>query len=435
MNSFEPDTVDIVRIPSIRGQLRWWWRSLYQDWQEDSSGAVADRIFAEEARLWGGVGLPGEGGADAPESPGRRSRVGLSVKVLSPGEVVPAGVHELGNDGRPKALPRWTIGRRLGYALFPLQIRQNERQGNRALQTRSCRTELRFRLNLTVPGTAPGMGPDAAEIVQVLASLWAWIFFGGIGARTRRGFGTLEPAEAPVLESFTGFDDTVWKRLFQAPAENKLFDWLKDFERAAAPRGRVWPPQVLTGGLCRSPQDAHGEVVDRLRCFRQERGTGREPGGDRPGRSYWPEPNLLRTLAPPGGPFTHEPPADMARQVEEGEVGAPRAAFGLPIQVQFKDHGDQRANATLQPPGAGRWPSPLLLRPLRSASGRYWPVVVILPFRPPAQVEVKYGEHHKPIVPVARSAGSRDPIARLLSSNGGNALQAFTAWLKGNGYA
>lgn len=441
VESFKPDDVDFVRTPSIRGQLRWWWRSLYHAWDESSDSAVADRIFSEEARLWGGVGLPGEG-ADERESPGCRSRVGLTVGNVSPGEVVPAGVHERGDDGRPKAFPRWDIGRRLGYALFPLQISREDRRGRHgALPTRSCRTQLKFRLDLAVAGTNPEVGPDAAEITQVLASLWAWIFFGGLGARTRRGFGALELTEAPVIEKLVGLDEAVWQSLFKAPADNRLLDWLKDFERVASPRGRAWPIEILTGTMCHSASEAHGEVVDCMRRFRQGRGIGRDEGSSRPGRSHWPEPNLLRTLAPPGEPFLHKPPPDMADLVEAGEVGAPRAAFGLPIQVQFKleDREDQRANASLLPLEAGRWPSPLLFRPLRSANGKYWPVVVILPFSPPLQVKLRYGRDDRPgeapiIVPVARHAGSRDPIAHLLSSHQGNALQAFFTWLKGNGY-
>lgn len=304
------------------------------------------------------------------------------------------------------------------------------------MPTRDCRTQLRFRLDLVLAGASPGAGPDLTEIVQVLASVWAWIFFGGLGARTRRGFGALELSEPPVLNQFQGLDTAIWNGLFAGPSENRPLDWLQAFQRAASPRGGAWPFEILVGGPVDSASQAHGEIIDRMRYFRQEPGFARESGNPRPGQSRWPEPHLLRTLAPPGGPFAHKPPAGMAERVAAGEVGAPRAAFGLPIQVKFKDQGDQRADATLLPPGAGRWPSPLLLRPLRCASGKYRPAAVILPFLPPEKVEVKYGNHAQtsPEASVLKHAGARDPIARLLTTHHGNALQAFAAWLEGSSY-
>jgi CRISPR-associated protein Cmr1 len=64
----EPDTVDIVRVPGIRGQLRFWWRTL---------GSEPDpaTLFANEMRVWGGV----SGGADGVAV---ASRVRVSVECI-----------------------------------------------------------------------------------------------------------------------------------------------------------------------------------------------------------------------------------------------------------------------------------------------------------------------------------------------------------------
>jgi len=440
VQSFEPDQVDVVRVPAIRGHLRWWWRGLYQSWGDDADRTVADALFAREAELWGGVGVPGHTREGAKESPGLRSRVRITVDLLALGQVKPAGSHKWNDRGNLKAVPDWQIGSKLGYALFPLQRPQRERQKHeeddpartRELPTREIREGLQFRLRVAVPGAQPGSAPEKVEVAQVLAAVWAWIFFGGLGARTRRGFGALELSKAPEIAELPSIDHARWSRLFQAPQERDIPRWLEELEALASPAGRLWPFQLLLGKPMREAARAHQEMVGHLKDFRQAPGFARDPGSPRPGQSRWPEPHLLRTLAPPGRPFDHSPSPDAAAAVRDGEVGAPRAAFGLPILVQFKDHGDQRANATLSPLNAQRWPSPLLLRPLRLANGQYASLTVRLPLRPPATVSVIFdagaGNDDKTCA-VAKSAGARVDIARFLKAARGDALQAFEDWL------
>lgn len=44
----EPDRLEPVRGASVRGQLRWWWRSLYAPRDADPG-----EILKRESRLWG----------------------------------------------------------------------------------------------------------------------------------------------------------------------------------------------------------------------------------------------------------------------------------------------------------------------------------------------------------------------------------------------
>jgi len=429
VETLEPDEVDVVRVPGIRGQLRWWWRTLYQ-----KAGEKADALFRREAELWGGVGVTG----DDDESRALRGRVRLRVDVEDAGRVAPAGTHEPKNDGKLQAMPTWNVGQGLGYALFPLQRSQEERnhhRGSSPLPTRSVRTGLRFRLTAEVVGPEPGTTPRPGEVAQLLATIWAWVHLGGLGARTRRGFGALM-AEKVELGQLEGDRGSRWRALFDYPGREGIERWLTELGRLSRPTGeRVAPLVVMVGRARPNHESAHSELIQRLFEFRQGKNVGRDRGGQQPGQSRWPEPHLLRLLRDPEGgwneKYDHAPPEEV--QEIGNELGAPRAAFGLPILVQFKDRQDLRANATLLPPDGDRWSSPLLLRPLVRRDGRCEPLAVILGGPKPTQVRVDFEklDGTPPVRTVASAAGSRPPIEAALLGASGDALEAFARWLSG----
>jgi CRISPR-associated protein Cmr1 len=47
------DEVDGIRVPGIRGQLRFWWRALFAG----AASSIAD-LFTRESALWGGIDAP-----------------------------------------------------------------------------------------------------------------------------------------------------------------------------------------------------------------------------------------------------------------------------------------------------------------------------------------------------------------------------------------
>ncbi|MCI5144231.1 MAG: type III-B CRISPR module RAMP protein Cmr1, partial [Candidatus Electrothrix sp. AR3] len=53
----EPDTKMPVRTSAIRGQLRYWWRFLAKQENEDWS---KKKLFEEERKIWGGMAEPGK---------------------------------------------------------------------------------------------------------------------------------------------------------------------------------------------------------------------------------------------------------------------------------------------------------------------------------------------------------------------------------------
>lgn len=449
----EPDRTDLVRLPAVRGALRSWWRRLYGPGPNPPDGEV-EKLFRREACLWGAVGVTDEENeSKVVTRPGaRRSRVELRIEILDPGRLLPAGYHEVTQRGL-RAVPRWSIGSRLGYALFPLQRTREERNAHRgggALPTRSVRENLRFRLRLSVRGEERVQAPSAEDMRQVLASLWAWVHLSGLGARTRRGFGALRIVGSPAFSGLTDRDRESWLRAFHPPRADELPAWLEhffDLSKAAEPG--LGSARFLTGRAAAKPGAAHEELLDLLQTFRQGEGMGRDPGRGRPGRSRWPEGDLLRVRADREGwtPYEHPPTPEVRQAVAADEVGVPRAAFGLPLLVRFKDRMDGNADATFYPAGTGngrngadpstskpqRWASPLLLRPLALSDGRFAPLAVVLPDRPPEKLRLEFAAR-KPEeqIPWKRPGGARPPIADYLGRQRGegDGVEAFALWLE-----
>src|SRR5205085_1302593 len=67
------------------------------------------------------------------------------------------------------------------YAAFPLQHSEEELR-QMMPPSKKVRDNVNFRLTISFPSNRKD---------DVAAALWAWETFGGIGARTRRGFGAL----------------------------------------------------------------------------------------------------------------------------------------------------------------------------------------------------------------------------------------------------
>jgi len=318
-----------VRVSAIRGQLRFWWRLLAMHKYKLS----AQNARQEEFALWGGL-------AERPQA----SRVWLRVEDVSEPEVEAWAEFTKNNRGEWKALPDpkgWA--RDAAYALFP---GQGKKPGSADAKDPAALVKpgLTWTLNLAfrwLAGDPDGTERKTAE-ARVLEALRWWASFGGVGARTRRGLGA------------------VWIRDL-APVDEK------EAELAGC---RL----VLAGSGDPDAGKSWQTAIKKLRDFRQAPGFGRNPGSDdprRPGRSRWPEPDAIRRLTG----------MHASRHAPEHRAGDlfPRAAFGMPIIFQFKDEkaGDP-ASFTLNPAGAERMASPLILRPYQLAS-RWYPGALLLP--------------------------------------------------------
>lgn len=368
-----------VRASAIRGQLRFWWRLLARHKYKLS----AEDVHQQEIRLWGGLG-------DTPSA----SRVWLRVE---PGNkpVLEAWAEFSKNDrGTWKTLPdakEWAKGAE--YALFP---GQGKRPGNTDSKDPSTliKPGLTWTLNVGFQWLKDDPEGEArlASEARVLEALRWWASFGGLGARTRRGLGAVHVTN---LEPVT-----------------------------AAEALEAGCQLVTAGGGSADASQCWRTGVGKLRDFRQKPGFARNPVSTesrRPGRSHWPEPDALRRLT---GTFVQQhAPVHPAGNV------FPRAAFGLPIIFHFRDIGEP--NFTLNPVGAERMASPLILRPA-FLNGKWYAAALRLPgehldrlaLEMPNRGQMPAGTWWKPEL-----AHTVEPLAR--GKHGGDVLSAFLEYFAG----
>ncbi len=308
---YEADPITTVRAAEIKGLLRYWWRAI----RGGTSNGDLDKMREREAEIWGWSG-------DAKKGLGQ-SAVQLEVEVISPGiEVSNVKTHK-----GLVSIAHWSSP--YSYVAFPLQ-KTNYKVWRGT----------RFRLRIRYPKHL-----KSNLQLEIEAALWAWETFGGVGARTRRGFGALKRID----------DNATY------PEQNQVESWV---------RGKLlqghWPdgiphlepqmPLAITG----FSEDAFQVWQRLIRClknFRQARHQGRQP--NRPGRSQWPEPDEIRRLA--GRWFKYHKPVHPVRKF-------PRGQMGLPIVFHFKDKGEP-PDTILQGAHHDRWASRLILKPLPCRDG------------------------------------------------------------------
>ena len=331
----QPDPVTPVRVPSIRGQLRFWWRATHAD-------LSLSELRRREELIFGGVHgdkpTPSAVAVTVTKQPSRPRRLEVFVR---------GNAFELVH----KSLTA------LAYGAFPLRGSAPERAHDALfIYEAPFEISLRFR---------PVAGLQVED--EVRRALWAWLHFGGLGGRTRRGFGALE------LVSARGWELPSIEAGWPTERRRDEVEW-PVLPRSAGEVGRA--PRKLANG-----RDAQERLLDLLRRMRQG-DLGRKPNQPRPGRSYWPEPDALRkvhgiTSGRHSTPI-HSPRIDKF----------PRAAFGTPIIFQFKTEPGEREplDTTLVPTARvegkvtplHRLASSLVLRPHAVGDGAYEAMAVRL---------------------------------------------------------
>lgn len=418
----EPDPTFPIRGTSIRGQLQFWWRATVGAQYETLA-----ELRTAQSEIWGSTEWVSrvqvlvekvEACVPAPCAKIRPNYKGKNQVFWEP----PFQFHK---DPRDDSLP---------YALFPFQGKPADQKGPQ-VDPACCITKLNFQLIIRCP----------IELwPQVEPAVWAWVNFGGIGARTRRGCGaifcnSLAPNDATDLA-------TMWKKHMPA-----MF-----------PK-REWPTvanAILSGQPVSDPIEAWDQVIGKLWFFRQGNDFARDPGNP-PSRSRFPEPDTIRRITD-SWKSGHEP-----RDEKSIPNGFPRAEFGLPIVFHFKD-GKKEATDTrqlepydtvLQPFFAGedstghkldsegfpigktkdRMASPLILKSLRLAKGQAIPLILQLSTELPQRVELQNNKTHKCLtrrrdVPIRHPefASGSSPINGR--SPEGSALEAFLKYTKQNGF-
>ena len=320
-----PDAITPVRGATVRGHLRHWWRILYGV----SSTSIAE-MRARETALWGAASTPGN----------------VSIHLEHPRfslqevEVFDSKPNSASTAWNARAKPDMEA---VAYGAFPLQ-----HSGNRPVQTDNgtlTRVGGDIRLSLT-------FGGGEADRTALANTVDAWLAFGGLGGRTRRGFGAVSHQAGVDAEAlFLRLQRELPEPLLQLPA--------------------------FKGGTAKF-SDAQGDAMSalkyglkRLKDFRQGPGLGRNPGQqqNKPGRSRWPEPDTIRRITNEADSPNHNPTHPVR--------GFPRAVFGMPIIFHFQSKRDP-GDTMLVPDGADRLASPLRLSVYRDLGGKYRATALVL---------------------------------------------------------
>jgi CRISPR-associated protein Cmr1 len=394
------DDVDVIRGPSVRGHLRFWWRALYAAQCES-----AQELHGRESTLWGRAATDDEG----------RSAVEIRVDVERVGGIDRSEIRLYPGQGQ-QATPG-------AYALWP--ARAETRTNTPVAPRRQPGTQ--FQLSLKVTATAEA---------EVKNALRAWILFGGFGGRTRRGLGSikvLDDASAwlPSAATGDGLKKLFGVDIFAAPTKTPDdVPWLG----GAA---------IHVGRADRNAQIAWTTALDWLKEFRQgtsgqQGNRAREPGTgkaqpQRPSISNWPEADKIRHLK---RKTSAHPPRHNAT------VAWPRAGFGLPIIGQFQktDRSNNR-NAYDEPgPFELRWragnvehdrlASPLIVKALPLADGTFAPCALWLNRAHPTNGEVILRGTNNSQAPFDRLVANGDTARVVALANKQSLRDAFLDWLR-----
>jgi CRISPR-associated protein Cmr1 len=395
-----PDETLPIRGTSIRGHLQFWWRATW------GARFASDKdLFTCHAEIWGTTDRP--------------SPIEISVHDVTASQVLPCAGYEWNPNAR-HGQGGWRLtwkppfaGSLLSYALFSFQGKQPasrhavaEEEPRKFIETASFVLRLRY--------------PEALR-QDVETAVWAWVNFGGLGARTRRGCGALLCQELAPRD----FGD--------------LQRWFRGGSVNGEENARYWPTMptsMLVGSGLETPVDAWKKIIALLQSFRQGEGVARNRGtqSGRPGRSRYPEPETIRRV-------TGQRPTQHPRLPHIPDDAFPRAEFGLPIVFHFQGQAEP-PDTVLYPLSAPegnareRMASPLILKPLAVANGKAVPLILRLNTPPLTGVVLKQGSNsldlpETTVVRASRLAAYPDsPIARSAS---GSAVEAFLVHARNSG--
>ncbi len=400
----QPRVVDteggqIIRPSAIRGHLRFWWRAC-----NAARFVSLEAMHREERLLWGSATKKDED--EAQEATWGPGLIGIDVVQGHHGT-------ELYSHQTPQVgmRSRWEW-RRQGsdqqernapdYVLFPFtaeEERDPQSPGNFRVKKEPDvgRFDVTFNLRLTVGHHAGkplvanqpegDLYPDVAACEEAAAqALWAWIAFGGVGSRTRRGCGSL------YCTGDVSDDILLSASLFQPPANrDALIQWLRqriDGEQIDGlryvPAGTNTHPFAMLAG-CRirlggdssiQAMPAWNRAINPFKDFLQKPDLARNPpapGGSRPGESWWPEVSSARRVLNQIDPFHENAPVGV-----ETRNGFPKADLGLPRLIKVLPNHTNGTPLQGAEEGMQRLASPIVLKALVCGENEAYPLAIEL---------------------------------------------------------
>lgn len=419
-----------IRPTSIRGQLQFWWRATV-----GAQYTTRQVLRAAQSAIWGDTT--------------RASRVQVRVELIEkPSEPKVCAEIKPNHNGKNQVFwkPPFCLEQKnkwgehdpkpVTYALFPFQGKPANREGPK-VEPAHYIPSAKFRLTLICHR-------DIDFAKQIEPALWAWVNFGGLGGRTRRGCGAIKGLEGE-FDNKGKLIRTI-KDFAPKDAEDLTEMW-KQYMPTLFPQ-REWPTmaEAIYTGQAKATDSNHtaamyawDQVIGLFKHYRQGEGLGRNEGQqpNRPGRSRYPEPEAIRTvLYNPQAPWSHD------RMEHIPNDAFPRAELGLPIVFHFQGHGEP-PDTVLYPDNDSegkkreRMASPLVLKPLALQSGKTVPLIVRLQTPALTGVDLRRGDTSLGLPPTTvirgpRLSGYQDsPLAR---SPNGSAIEAFIAFARTEGF-
>src|SRR5579884_334160 len=280
----EFDPVTVVRSTEIRGHLRFWWRA--------TRGGLVDgsleKLKMTEDAIWGKAHTK-EQEKNTEQQENIQEKEKASFKDTITIEVV------MSDSGRGEARKPFNIIDDRGklkvrpadvpeYAVFPLRPLNEDLRRKDKQQIENEMKEIQHGVSFILKIVFPRRRKKDVE-----AALWAWETFGGIGARTRRGFGALQ------LLKINGAENT---NLASSNRQGDVRRWLIDNLREFVVPG-IWPArvphleqtirfQITNPGA--KVFTSWNNLIKQYASFRQDRAKGNT------GRSNWPEAETIRNI-------------------------------------------------------------------------------------------------------------------------------------------
>lgn len=380
-----------VRGTEIRGNLQFWWRA--------TCGAKyeLEEMLKRHQEIWGSTKL--------------KSPVTVSVHSIETVNSESCATYKWDQNAK-KGEGVWRLKwndlfkEELSYVLFPFQgeapkgkEKKNEQEPSAFFRPFS------FQLKIVVPESFRN---------DVETAVCAWVNFGGLGARTRRGCGSLYCKELAPKDQ----NDIVqcFGKLFHLPS--------------APQKWPILPKQLLIGKFSTEALDAWKISVQVLQQFRQGINFARNQGEKRPGRSRFPEAETIRELV--------KKRSSQHQRLTNIPCNAfPRAEFGLPIIFHFQgEKQGEPPDTTLTPfyegKGQERMASPIILKPLALQDGQVIPMILQLNTPQLSQVILK--SKHQQFGPLSETSIRGERLSSYFNSplagSSGSALDAFLVFAK-----
>lgn len=349
----ENDASKLIRETSIRGQLRFWWRAMRGSGSLEKMKKREDAIFGSANQEVG------------------QSKVLIAVKHIQKGKEE----FIFNSNDKNKPFKDWE---KVAYAAFALQPTREEPK------QKSIRVGVEFEIEISFPSKKDEKN-NLDFSIEIETAMWAWETFGGIGGRTRRGFGAIrlthidgKPKDLPDISAIS----KIINDKLNEPSFNVDVKANPDF------------PVLSNSSAFKLKKFSNSDTawkygIERLLSFRQYRlidikdryGNVINQEEDKHGKSQWSEAALLRNLV------LDDPSKYPKPEVEK----FPRSEFGLPINFYFetprkvKDalsrktkNGKPEIKLTAKDKDIDRLASPLILRPIECADGKAVIIALVL---------------------------------------------------------